>query len=355
MAANIFVDPVIVAIPTDETDRDGIVAWLENLELWLKEALSAHFTWLHSKTITELLEANGRFPSFSNLRDLLRKHHLEIQPSLALLVRSVNDFFRNEEFDLESKLEGFGYEAESKSDSVVILPEAIPARWPDYIHTSMYSLLVTCCVCKQTAHVFANALRIATLKCLDQAQEITISAIITYTIPELACKPGDAIRQVFPLLFTPDDLYPLIDVLAFWYKGETGVTYIIEQQWKKDWHKSDSVALTFSLGSRFIESVASASLDTNEIILRKIAWLAAAVISDQVRHIESAKLHPLRANIAGDSPQRIRSKDQARAWRLDITKHGAGWRLHYWHIPDADGGTIEFSNVCKESDHTIYE
>src|SRR5258708_24626882 len=102
MAANIFVDPVIVATPADETDRDGIVAWLQNLEIWLKEALSAHFTWLHSTIITELLEGNSRFPGYENLRGLQRKHHLDI--NLTILARNVNAFFRNPEFDLESKL-----------------------------------------------------------------------------------------------------------------------------------------------------------------------------------------------------------------------------------------------------------
>lgn len=351
--ANIFVDPVIVATPTDETDRDGIVAWIQNLEAWLREALSAHFTWLHSNTITVLLEAHGRFPSFENLRDLQRKHRLDINPNI--LLRHVNEFFRNPEFDLENKLEGCGYLAELDNDSVAIHPEHISARWPDFIHANMYSLLVTSCVCKLTGHLFANALRIATLKFPNNNQEMTISAIITYVIPELACKPGDTITQTFPLLFTPEDLQPLIDVLALWYEGTTGIIYAIEQQFQKDWQEAKGISLKFSLGAHFIASIARVGLDTNEIVLRRIIWRAAAVIANEAKQIESAKLHPLRTGIAGDSPQRIRKKDQARAWRLDITKHGAGWRLHYWHIPGPDGESVEFSNVCKESDITIYE
>lgn len=353
MAANIFVDPVIVATPTDKADREGIVEWVQNLEIWLKEALSAPFTWLHSTIIAELLEGNSRFPGYENLRSLQRKYHLDINP--AILARNVNAFFRNPEFDLESNLESLGFLAESKNESVIIHPKCIPARWPDFIHANMYSLLVTCCVCKTTSHPFANVLRIATLECPDQGQDIIISATITYVIPELACQPGDVITQTFPLLFAPKDLLPLIDVLTLWYKGESGIIYAIEQQWKKNWDKMDSNFLTFSLGSHFSESVTSVGLDTNDIVLRRIVWLAATVIADQVKYIESGKLHPLRINLAGDSPQRIRNKDQAKAWRLDVTKHGAGWRLHYWHIPGPNGGTIEFSNICKESEYIIYE
>jgi hypothetical protein len=353
MAANIFVDPVIVATPDEATDRDGIVAWLENLALWLKEALSAHFTWLHSAKVTELLEVNGRFPDFMNLRDLQRKYHLDINPTL--LARNVNEFFRNPEFDLGNSLENVGVLAEIKNGSVSIQPAAMTTRWPDFIQTVMHSLLVTSCVCKQIAHAFTQHLHIATLKFSDQIQEITVSAIITYVIPELVCQPGDAIVQTFPLLFTPEDLLPLINVLEFWYKGEGGIVYMIEQRHKKDWQKSGGPSLQFSLGSHFIESVNATGLDTNELVLRRIIMLAAATIADEIKHIPGAKLHPLRISPAPDSPQRMRGQDQASAWRIDVMKYGAGWRLHYWHIPGADGGRIEFSNVCKESEDTIYE
>lgn len=152
-------------------------------------------------------------------------------------------------------------------------------------------------------------------------------------------------------LFTPENLQPLVDVLALLYKGEKGVVYAIEQQFRKDWHRTGITSLQFSLGSHFITSITSFGLDTNDIIVR----LAAAVIAGQAQQIEGAKLHPLRQTSAGDSPQRIRSTDQAKAWRLDIAKHGAGWRLHYWHISNSDGERIEFSNICKESDTIIYE
>lgn len=140
-----------------------------------------------------------------------------------------------------------------------------------------------------------------------------------------------------------------------YWQGETGIIYAIEQQYRKDWHQADHTSLNFCLGSRFIASVASTGLHTNDLILRKIVRLAATVIANQAKQIESAKLHPLRQTSAGDSPQRIRSTDQAKAWRLDIAKHGAGWRLHYWHISNSDGERIEFSNICKESDTIIYE
>lgn len=352
MTANIFVDPVIVATPTDESSREEVVAWLHNLELWLHEALSAPFLWLHALNITRQLEEHGRLPSFNTLRALARRYRLDINPTL--LARDINTFFRDPERDLEEKLVELGYM--ETGEPVTIEPTQIMMRWPIFICPQMCNLLVTCAVCKHAVHPFANNLHIATLKLSDQSQAVSISSIIQVSISELACKPGDLISQTFPLLFTPEDLQPLIDVRTLWYEGENGagIIYVIEQQWQKDWSQMGQ-RLTFRLGPHFMESIASAGLDTNDIILRKIVRVAAAVLAHQAKQIEGAKLHPLRQTNAGDSPQRIRSADQAKAWRLDITKHGAGWRLHYWHISNAHGESIEFSNICKESDHIIYE
>jgi hypothetical protein len=189
----------------------------------------------------------------------------------------------------------------------------------------------------------------------DNDREISISATLISAIPELTDLPGGVLTQTFPLVFAPEDLLPLIDVQECWERGDAGIVYAIEQQCRKDWRKGENVSLTYSLGSHFCKSVVSAGLDTNVMLLSKIVRLAAAVIAGQVQRSEGARLHPLRTTLAGDSPQRTRDKDRARAWRLDITTHGAGWRLHYWHIPGPNGGAIEFSNICKESDDTIYE
>ena len=159
--ANIFIDPVIVMIPSDNESREGIEVWLTNLNIWLKEALSAHFTWLHSVQVTDLLQDSGRFPSFEILRSWQRKYRLDINPSL--IVRSVNEFFRDEEFDLGSNLENLGYLIEPEEGSIIIQPDRFAARWPDSIQDYMRLLLATTCACKHTKHSFAYELRIATL------------------------------------------------------------------------------------------------------------------------------------------------------------------------------------------------
>jgi hypothetical protein len=88
--------------------------------------------------------------------------------------------------------------------------------------------------------------------------------------------------------------------------------------------------------------------------LRSILKAASAVIADKAREISGYRLHHFRESEAADAPQLIRSSDQAKAWRLMLQKHGAGWRLHYWQISTPEGIIIEFANVGKESEREIY-
>ena len=350
---NIFVDPVIIMTPPDNHSKAEIEVWLDNLDIWLKEALTSPYIWLHSVRATDQLQSNGRFPGFELLRNWQRKYRLDINP--VQLGKNVNEFFRNEDFDLKHTLDKLGFDFEVEAGSVSIIPAQFTARWPNSILEDMHWLLIATCVSKCLNHYITSNLQIATLKLPHAAKEIEVSAIIVESLPDFLRKVDDKITQTFPLLFTPDDLLPLVNVIELWDKGEKGLSYAIEHQFKKDWRENVPKPLKFHIGSGFIESVNNAGLDTNDTILRRIVKAAAAVIADQAKHIEGYKLHELRESEAANSSQRTRSRDNAKAWRLMIGKHGAGWRMHYWQIPAQEGSIIEFSNVVKESDDTIYE
>ncbi|MGH2496017.1 MAG: hypothetical protein ACRDIV_15090 [Ktedonobacteraceae bacterium] len=350
---DIFVDPVIAMIPTSNVTRDGIVEWIDSLNVWLKEALSSPYVWLHSIEATDLLQDSGRFPSFEVLRHWQRKYGLDINP--AQIVYKVNQFFRDDERDLGNKLEKLGFLIDAEVGSIVVQPDLFANRWLDTIHDQMYLLLTITCACKHTNHPFTRELHIATLPLPGTEKEIQITAIIVDAIPDFPRDSDNRISQTFPLLFTPDDLLPLIDVIELWDKGEQGLYYAIEHQFKKEMQGTVPQSLQFHIGHGFIESVNDAGLNTNDTVIRRIVNASAAVIADQAKHIKGYKLHELRESEAANSPQRTRNKDNAKAWRLMIGKHGAGWRMHYWQIPTEEGSIIEFSNVVKESDDTICE
>lgn len=350
--ANIVIDPVIVMTPPDDAGREEVEVWLESLTIWLKEALTAPFTWLHYLQASELLEANGQFPSFAQLKRLQQKYRLDI--NINQIARNVNEFFRDDTRDLQDHLKRLDYAIESETGSIIIKPEHFIARLPEYIHDDLPTLLAECCACKHIDHLFGQELNIATLALPDGTREIAVSVVILYALPDFARSADDKIAQTFPLLITPDDLQPLTDVLDLWTRGEQGIIYAINQQYKKDWPGTIVSPPLFQLGPHFIESVNKRGLDTNEIVLRSFFRAASDVIADRAKGRSGYRLHEFRKSETADSPQLIRDSDNAKAWRLMLQKHGAGWRLHYWQIPTAQGSMIEFANVCKESKQEIY-
>lgn len=341
----IFVDPVIVLIPSDDANREDVEAWLSHLKIWLQEALGAHYKWLHFVQATNLLEDHECFPSFQVIRSLQRKYKLDINPSL--LARDINLFFRDETLDFTGNLERLGYLVEVQDGTILIRPEAFVSRWPDYIQAEMQHVLTTACICKHTGDLFGEKLRIATLKLPDNERNIEISATITDALPDGVMDGKPDILQTFPLLFTPDDLLPLLDILALWQEGESGICYAIEQQFKKDWGHTVSHAMSFCLGSHFIDSLDVPGVDNN--VLVKLVRIASAVIADTAMDIK-CNLRHLRESKAADSPQRTRVADGAKAWRLTLTDKGIGWRMHYWRVPVENGSRIEFANVLKKHD-----
>ncbi len=350
--ANIVIDPLIVMTPSDNATRADVEVWLENLDVWLTEALTAPFTWLHYQHASELLEANGQFPNFALLRLLNNKYHLDINPSQ--LARKVNEFFRDDTFDLKDHLKRLDFAIECEASSIIIKPDQFMIRLPDYLHNDLRMLFADCCACKHIQHAFGQNLYVATLALIDSSKEITISVVILDALPDFARPADNRITQNFPLLITPDDLQPLIDTFDLWHKGTQGIIYAITKQFEKSSSSNDLNPLKFRLGPHFIESVNDRGLDNNEIVLRSIIRAASDVIADKARGIPGYRLHHFRKSETADSPQLVRTPDQAKAWRLMVSKHGAGWRLHYWQIPTSEGSVIEFANVCKESEREIF-
>ncbi len=350
--ANIFVDPVVVMTPSDDASKDEVERWLKSLTIWLQEALTAPFTWFHAVEATDMLEDSGRFPGYAVLRGWQRKYQLEINPTQ--IARRVNDFFRNEELDLKDHLKRLEYDIEPEISSIVITPDQFAARWPDTIRANLHLLLAHCCACKHIGFPIGQELRIATLALADGTKEVAVSVVILNSIPEFVRNAENRISHTFSLVIAPNDLLPLIEFIEIWAKDEQGILYAIKQQYRSGQSGTIDAYPSFRLGPRFIESVNERRLDTNEIVLRSIVRAAADVIADRAKGIRGYRLHAFRKSEAANSQQLVRDSDNARAWRLMLQQHGAGWRLHYWQIPTAEGSIIEFANICKESEREIY-
>jgi len=349
--ANIVIDPVIVMTPPDDATKEKVEMWLENLEIWLIEALAAPFLWLHYRPASHLLEANGQFPSFEHLRKLQRKHRLDI--NIKQIASNIHKFFRDDTLDLEDRLKCLEFAIEAEAGSIIIEPAQFITRLPGYLQDGVHTLLANCCACKHLEHSLGQQLHIATQALANSPGEILVSVGVLYALPDFVCPTDNKIIQTFPLLITPDNLQSLTDIIDLWAKGEDGIRYAIKQQYKRDRLDSITTAPMFRLGPRFIESVNERGLDTDKTILRSIIRAASDVIADRAKDISSYHLHAFRKSETADSPQLTRDSDHAKAWRLMLQKHGAGWRLHYWQIPTSKAYMIELANVCKESEREI--
>ncbi len=342
---NIFIDPIIVMTPPVEETQDGVRQWLTNLSTWLKEALTSPHTWLHSVKATHHLYALGRFPEYETLRIWQTRYGLDI--NIKQIARNVNSFFRNEAFDLERNLEQEGYLVEADHTSIQVNPQDFGARWPLPLRDDVYLLLAFSCACKHMGSTLACALSIATLALAVEEKQIEVTARIAASEPAFEWQAHALIIHTFPLLFTPADLLPTIDILALWQKGEPGVRYAVDQFCKRDW--PDFAPVEYRFGPRFFESIAAKGIDAQEALLMRLTHIMAAVIADQAKHVPGYKLHHVRKS-RGSSEQRVRESDGARCWRIDVTMHGAGWRLHYWQVPLAAGFLVEFECILREQD-----
>jgi predicted RNA-binding protein with RPS1 domain len=89
--------------------------------------------------------------------------------------------------------------------------------------------------------------------------------------------------------------------------------------------------------------------------VEKVLEVCAQVASNRVKDIPGREVHPLRAG-EGGAPQRLRSRDDAKAWRCSLKDATPGApRLHWWSIPGNAGGTVEFASVGLHDDFSIPE
>lgn len=263
------------------------------------------------------------------------------------MLRDVNAFFRDEQLDLSKKLDTLGYLVEAEENTIAIHPEQFSSRWLECIYEEMQQIFITACACKHTRDTFGSSLLIATPLLIHGKREIAVSATIKDAIPDFTRNADNIITETFPLLFTPEDL-PLLDIVSLWKQGEQGIRKAIEQQYTQDW-ANIAEQLSFKLGSHFIMSVNDKS-ETTELLLNQIIKTMTRIIANKTKEGKHDR-HELRESEASGTPQLIRARDNAKAWRITLTTDGAGWRMHYWQIPGgASGDSIEFSNILTKKD-----
>ncbi len=103
--------------------------------------------------------------------------------------------------------------------------------------------------------------------------------------------------------------------------------------------------LAYRLGPSFLESVRRWGFALRRDLASNLIDSCARVIIGQPKH----SMKPFRTTDAPTAPQRVRA-DGALAFRIPLTKHGAGFRLMLWKHLD---GIVEFANVGDKDELEI--
>ena len=104
----------------------------------------------------------------------------------------------------------------------------------------------------------------------------------------------------------------------------------------------------FRVGSGFLESLReSGAFNTGPFADVTITKCAQTVLLQS-----NLTPQPFRTNAKANAPTRIRQRDNAKAWRIHVTKNHQALRLMYWELPN---GHIEFATLEAKAEESIDE
>jgi hypothetical protein len=328
------IDPILVTLPSDGDPYPE--RWLDALRGWL-EAVSEgpEYCWAHFLPCTlNLIEAK-RYPDFLSLRALIDRCDAELDAGW--VSRHLSAFFQDPDRAITAQC---SIKAALSEREPAIVPSQFVARNEAVAAGLIDDLLVLGCECDwNRSHTAIVSLP------FDQAvSKVTINASIAMTEPPDACPSGAsaAIAAEFPFVFTPDGLTSVLEPRRIFSIGARAIRQdILRRAGSRAQHE-------LVIGAGFLASLWDSSIVSDATasvkLLRAGAELAAGTAVTM-----GFDIRPVRVNASPDAEQVVRSRDGAKGWRLTLAKHGAGWRLQYWHFTRGDGREVfELANVVIE-------
>jgi len=344
---NFVVDPLLTTVP-QTTDRSELAQWLTSLESWVREASSSPFSWCHFLGCTQQLVLDGLFPDFAALRNIIQG--LGVDVDAAGLTRAITRFFQDPNRDLRAIT---ATKCAVVEDGVDVAPVEFFSRNDPRIHSSLMDSLLCLACDKSTREAFASDALIVTAPFQSKEEAICIRGSIALTDPDdIVNRVSQAgLDETFLAVFSPIDLITVISPDDIWQGGEEEFLKAVERRGAR----IGGSLLPVQLHGAFWESLRQSTIYTDLNALDKLCRICALVLAGQAKDVK-VNLRSLRTSKAGNSPQRIRQRDGAAAWRLTISDRGIGWRLHYWHVPmqsPTQQEVIELVNVVRKHDAEV--
>ncbi|NVJ02795.1 hypothetical protein HV824_32395 [Myxococcus sp. AM009] len=347
MTPHFAIDPYLLFAPKRQLSAPAARDWLVALEGWLREAEVSPYYWGHFHDCSMRLFEENLFPTFDLMREIVSEHKIDV--NVGWIVRQINSFFQDEERGI---LERVSTKSAVSSGGVQVNPNEFVLRAHPVSGELEESLLCVGCD-KHYGADFASSVVVVTRKLDVVAGEVEVSALVELIEGDLCDASSGAIymSEKIPLLFTPEQISDTLDMDSIVRPDGRELMRAIRRT-VAEVSRGELMEFDFRFHGEFVGSILGQSIDASPAVLEKLIRICAAVVLDQAQCLKLGLRH-LRESAAANSPQRTRRHDNAKAWRLTITKGGVGWRLHYWFIPPVDDGkrgSIEFANVLKKQD-----
>lgn len=338
VATSLVVDPFLVEVPP--RGSGGIETWILALSSWLQEIEVNTAWWHHFLQSTAYLMEEGRFPTFTILRALSNSLGLDL--NVAVLAGRINRFFLDPARDVlvSSRV------VSAIAENLHIDPPDVTTR------TVCGTILASELLCLACDVVIPNQqpreVSIVT-RTRPLGSRITVRFSKAITDPSFDCEELlNGISTSFRTIVSPDEFYSTLNGGDLVQAGPDVFRAAVNAEAAKI-PGLKSRSLTF--GPLFWRSLDSSSIRESSNALSKLFRIVVHALCDSLID-QNVSLRPIRRTAAGNSPQRTRSSDGARAWRATISTHGVGWRLNFWSrgATESQPGIVELAIVQKKGD-----
>ena len=283
----------------------------------------------------------GRFPDFDSLRRITVASKVDV--NVGYLLQRVNRFFQDDVHDLHTAIPTQVALSES---ATIIEPRQIMTRNMADVQPLFAEALICLALDKSRKDAFAREARIVTRPFEPEHRSILVRA------ENVEVEPPNThelrIENMFSAVFTPRDLVDFRYESLLEGGGSSFVTAVRELVAETF---PGVTAPEFSVGRHFWRSLETTAMIEDRFVVEKALKICAAIVAGRHDDLDLRR-RPVRKTRAADSDQVTRSSDKAKAWRITITLHGAGYRLQYWATPRTDKTPerIDFANVARERD-----
>lgn len=335
------IEPFVLAVPPNVSPSEGITRYIQSLLFWNSSISSPIIKVLYSLGCTNWLMQNNLFPFSHNIDSLLKIYGITEFSSQDISKIATNIFSKCTDIETLINIDTFqGNFDISPIYLIKRLPFNLAPIFRECIEKLAVQLLSTTpelsCICIGSTHDPGNG---------GQSTLVIDGRIESYTSYDTVSNAGELPLDVhieLPMLFNEEDILNSTSWETIWEYPEYAIKKAYFSTIKEEERRENALG-SFKVGDHFVGSIQSVGLHNDSGKIRTIYETCALIICGRAKDVRGINLHALK-NIENPRPY-------AKGMRADISKHGPGYRLHYWEY---DKSYIELSKIGFHKDFTIW-